>query len=81
MGPTRERLTGYLFTGALGVNFRICRRRPGDGLVPSRPGKMLSDVLSAVADGRLKLAPYARARKARDDISALLDGIGLPPSS
>lgn len=36
---------------------------------------MLSDVLSAVAGGRMKLAPYARARKAADDISALLDGI------
>jgi hypothetical protein len=43
--------------------------------------KMLSEVLSAVADGRLKLAPYGRARKARDDISALLDGIGLPSAS
>lgn len=43
--------------------------------------KMLLDVLSAVADGRLKLAAYARARKAHDDISALLDGIDLPPIS
>ena len=42
---------------------------------------MLSDVLSAVADGRLKLVPYARARNAHDDISALLDGIGLPHPS
>lgn len=36
---------------------------------------MLSDVLGAVADGRMKLAPYARTRNAADDISALLDGI------
>jgi hypothetical protein len=43
--------------------------------------KMLSEVLSAVAEGRLKLAPYARTRNARDDISSLLDGIGLPPAS
>jgi hypothetical protein len=43
--------------------------------------KMLSDVLSAVADGRMKLAQYASARKARDDISELLDGIALPSAS
>jgi hypothetical protein len=43
--------------------------------------KMLSDVLRAVADGRLKLSPYARARKAGDDISALLGGIDFPPAS
>jgi hypothetical protein len=42
---------------------------------------MVVDVLSAVADGRLKLAPYARARKERDDISELLEGIDLPPAS
>jgi hypothetical protein len=41
----------------------------------------LSDVLTDVADGRLTLASYARARKARDDISILLDGIDLPPAS
>jgi hypothetical protein len=49
--------------------------------VPGAFRKMLSDVLSAVADGGLKLAPYARARKARDDISALLDGMSLPSTS
>jgi hypothetical protein len=49
--------------------------------VPEAFRTMLSDALSAVADGRLKLAPYARARKARDDISELLDGIDLPSAS
>jgi hypothetical protein len=29
MGPTRERLSVCLFIGALGVNFRICRRERG----------------------------------------------------
>jgi hypothetical protein len=46
MGPTRERLSVCLFIGALGVNFRICRR-PGDDLRhPQVPGRGHDAVLS-----------------------------------